>query len=106
MFRRLPDNGPGRPEVIIRFEGKLLTAREGDTVAAAILTTASAICRNTPVTGAERTPYCMMGICHDCLVEIDGNANQQSCQILVHPGMDIQRQSGLRDAENVAKVVR
>lgn len=36
----------------------------------------------------------MMGICFDCLVTIDGVANQQACLIMVEAGMQIQTQSG------------
>jgi predicted molibdopterin-dependent oxidoreductase YjgC len=35
----------------------------------------------------------MMGICFECLVEIDGRPNQQACQIIVRDGMTIHRQS-------------
>ena len=48
--------------------------------------------RETPVEGCERGPYCMMGVCFDCLAEIDGAANQRSCMIEVQPGMRISRQ--------------
>ena len=36
----------------------------------------------------------MMGVCHDCLVEIDGVPNQQGCRVRVSEGMDIKHQSG------------
>jgi predicted molibdopterin-dependent oxidoreductase YjgC len=31
----------------------------------------------------------MMGVCFDCLVEIDGRANEQACMTAVAPGMRI-----------------
>jgi len=37
--------------------------------------------RETPVGTSERGPYCMMGICFDCLAEIDGMPNRQSCMV-------------------------
>jgi hypothetical protein len=37
-----------------------------------------------------------MGICFDCLAEIDGVANRQSCMVTVQPGMTIRRQLGKR----------
>ena len=37
-----------------------------------------------------------MGICFDCLVEIDGTANCQACMVPVKPGMKIRRQTGAR----------
>jgi len=36
----------------------------------------------------------MMGLCFECLVEIDGVPNRQSCQIPVQEGMQIRRQQG------------
>src|SRR3546814_9159081 len=36
-------------------------------------------CRTTPVTGAPRAPYCLMGVCFECLVTIDGTGNRQGC---------------------------
>jgi len=52
--------------------------------------------RATVVEGRERAPYCMMGVCFDCLAEIDGVANRQSCMIEVRSGMQISRQMRAR----------
>ena len=54
--------------------------------------------RSTPVKGSPRLPYCMMGVCFDCLAEIDGVANRQSCMVTVAPGMRIVPQQGARRA--------
>jgi predicted molibdopterin-dependent oxidoreductase YjgC len=35
----------------------------------------------------------MMGVCFDCLVEIDGVANRQACMIEVREGMQVKRQA-------------
>ncbi|HUH95173.1 MAG TPA: (2Fe-2S)-binding protein [Casimicrobiaceae bacterium] len=69
-------------------------ARAGDSVAAAMLAAGLLACRTTPVSGAERGPFCMMGVCFDCLVTIDGNPNRQACLVAVRAGMRIERQSG------------
>jgi NADH dehydrogenase/NADH:ubiquinone oxidoreductase subunit G len=34
----------------------------------------------------------MMGVCFDCLINIDGMDNQQSCMVKVSDGMKINRQ--------------
>ena len=39
----------------------------------------------------------MMGVCFDCLVEVDGTPNTQACMILLREGMTVRRQTGLRD---------
>jgi hypothetical protein len=41
----------------------------------------------------------MMGICFDCLAEIDGVPNRQSCMVTVRPGMRIRRQRGARSLD-------
>jgi predicted molibdopterin-dependent oxidoreductase YjgC len=38
----------------------------------------------------------MMGVCFDCLMEIDGVPNRQACQVLVREGMQVRRQEGAR----------
>ena len=54
--------------------------------------------RETPVTGSPRLPLCLMGVCFDCLAEIDGVPNRQACMVTVAPGMRIARQHGARAA--------
>ena len=49
--------------------------------------------RNAQVSGKPRMPYCWMGVCYECLLEIDGEQNQQSCLIPVKDGMHVRRQS-------------
>ena len=92
MFRRLPDTT--RPEVSITVDGRPVAAREGESVAAALLAAGSVACRTTAVTGAPRGPYCMMGVCFDCLVTVDGTANVQGCMTRVRDGMRIEIQQG------------
>ena len=35
-----------------------------------------------------------MGVCFECLVEIDGVPNQQACLVPVSEGMSVRRQEG------------
>jgi D-hydroxyproline dehydrogenase subunit gamma len=93
MFRRL-DGGSG--EVRFSFDGREFGARPGDSVAVALLAAGEANLRETPVSGAPRAPYCMMGVCFDCLVEIDGVGNRQACLVPVVEGMQVRRQRGAR----------
>ena len=94
MFARLPDTS-GAP-VPVTIDGVAYVAREGDSVAAALLAAGLRACRTTAVSGALRAPFCKMGACHDCLVTIDGLPNQQACLVLVAPGMSISTQHGAR----------
>ena len=97
MFRRLPD--PIAASVTLVVDGTPCTARAGDSVAAAMLAAGIAACRTTPVSGAPRGPYCLMGACFDCLVNIDGVPNRQACLVAVAAGMRVERQQGARTVE-------
>ena len=95
MFKRLAEAGS---PVAITVDGKAVAARSGDTVAAALLVAGIDHCRTTPVTGAPRAPYCLMGVCFDCLVTIDGVGSRQACLVPVHDGMKVETQQGKREA--------
>ncbi len=99
MFRRLPE-GDAETEaatVAITLDGATLDARAGDTVAAAMLAAGRVSCRTTPVSGAPRGPFCLMGTCFECLVTIDGVGNRQACQVTVRAGMRVETQRGKRE---------
>ncbi len=95
MFRRLPEADGATVEITV--DGRSLRARAGDSVAAALLAAGVEVCRNTPVSGAPRAPYCMMGVCFECLVTIDGVGNRQGCLVRVREGMAIETQRGARE---------
>lgn len=94
MFRRLSDTGGAM--LPFTLDGLPAEGRAGDTVAAALLALGHLACRHSAVGGVERGPYCMMGLCFDCLVEIDGQGNRQGCLTLLQPGMAIRMQPGKR----------
>jgi predicted molibdopterin-dependent oxidoreductase YjgC len=97
MFRRLPDLAD-TASVSLTVDGEPITARAGDTVAAALLAAGHAACRETAVSNAPRGPYCLMGVCFDCLVSIDGVGNRQGCLVRVREGMRVETQRGKRVA--------
>jgi len=94
MFTRLP--AVDEASVSLSIDGKPIKARPGDSVAAALLAAGFQHCRTSAVSGALRAPYCMMGVCFDCLVNIDGVGNRQSCLVTVREGMRIELQRGKR----------
>jgi predicted molibdopterin-dependent oxidoreductase YjgC len=96
MFRKRPDTLAATVPVTV--EGRDIRVPEGASAAAAMLLAGLASTRETPVTGASRAPYCLMGVCFECLAEIDGQPNRQSCMVTVAPGMAIRRQRGKRSA--------
>jgi sarcosine oxidase subunit alpha len=95
MFARLPETRV--KTVSLTIEGMRVEARPGDTVAAAMLAAGFEHCRTTPISGAPRAPYCIMGVCFECLVTIDGVGNRQGCLVAVREGMRVELQRGKRD---------
>ncbi|MDD1964805.1 (2Fe-2S)-binding protein [Pseudomonas putida] len=83
--------------VSLTFNEQPLNVPAGTSVAAALLMSGIGRFRATPVSESPRAPYCMMGVCFECLVEIDGVPNRQSCLIEVSEGMRIRSQEGARD---------
>ena len=97
-FLTRPDPGA---TVTITLDGEPVSARAGDTVAAALLAHSGEASRLS-ANDAPRTAFCMMGVCFDCLVEVDGLPNSQGCMIPVRDGMVLRRQRGLRQLDGGA----
>jgi D-hydroxyproline dehydrogenase subunit gamma len=90
MYKRLPDVDDAT--VAITIDGDPFRARAGDSVAAALLLVGRAACGTTAVTGKKRAPYCLMGVCFECLVTVDGEGARQACLVPVRDGMRIETQ--------------
>jgi predicted molibdopterin-dependent oxidoreductase YjgC len=101
MFRPIEPTH-ARQKVLLQVQGRPITAREGDTLAMALLNAGVVPFRQTPVSGQPRAPLCLMGVCFDCLVEVDGRQNVQSCMVEVHDGMQVRLPTGARRAEDAA----
>jgi D-hydroxyproline dehydrogenase subunit gamma len=80
--------GPQTDRVTVRFGSTELRLPRGENLAGALLVAGVMPFRHTPVSGAPRGPFCMMGACYDCLVEIDG-VNRQACMVQVTADMEI-----------------
>ena len=87
-------SGPG--DFTIWFDDIAVPARTGDSIAVALLAAGITATRTTPVSGAPRGPYCMMGACFECLAMVDDRPNVQTCMMPARDGMRIRRQIGAR----------
>ena len=83
--------------VSIEIDGQVYSVPKNETVAASLLMLGFKSIRTNPVSGEHRSPFCMMGVCYECLVTIDGLVDQQACMTRVRPGMRIRRQRGPTD---------
>ncbi|WP_041373525.1 (2Fe-2S)-binding protein [Phenylobacterium zucineum] len=96
MFRKLQSKRSAR-SVTIMVDGQALLVEEGEPLSAILLRTPPHISRTTPIGGAARAPFCMMGVCFDCLAEVDGEVSSRTCMIRARHGMVVRRQSGRPD---------
>ena len=94
MFRKLREPIFGAIKVFI--DGAPVYAEPGESVAALLMRQDEPWSRTTPVSGSNRAPYCMMGVCFDCLAEVDGVPSVQTCLQSVQEGMRVKRQIGKR----------
>jgi NADPH-dependent 2,4-dienoyl-CoA reductase/sulfur reductase-like enzyme len=77
--------------IAFEFEGERLHGRRGESLAAAL--TAAGI-RALRVTRHEesRGLFCGMGLCQECLVEVDGIPNQRACMTKLEQPVSVRRQ--------------
>ncbi|MFC5289736.1 (2Fe-2S)-binding protein [Actinokineospora guangxiensis] len=75
-------------------DGQPVAVREGQTVAAVLLGAGRASWRTTRVGGRPRGVFCGIGVCHDCLVVVNGIPDVRACQRLVADGDSIRTQDG------------
>jgi predicted molibdopterin-dependent oxidoreductase YjgC len=87
---RIRGGGDRRSVLQITLDDTVMTAREGDSLASALL--ANGIrCLGHSFRGQQpRGAFCFMGICQECVVEVDG-ARVQACMTTVRAGMAVTR---------------
>jgi predicted molibdopterin-dependent oxidoreductase YjgC len=71
----------------IEFNDRRLEVEPGLNVAAALLSAGITDLRTSP-SGQPRGAFCMMGVCQECVVTIDGSI-RQACLVRVEDGMTI-----------------
>lgn len=90
--------GSSGENITFTFNGKPVRATATDSVASALLAAGEISVRKSPISGVARGPFCMMGACFECLVEVDGAFNSQACMLLVRQGMVVRSQPAGPDA--------
>lgn len=76
-----------QPNVRLTIDGAPATAPEDASVAAALLLAGHSAFGVHPVSGEPEGPWCLIGVCFGCLVEIDGIGDRQACLVPVKDGM-------------------
>lgn len=85
---------PEAPVIHIIVDGKTLEAREGDTIAAALMANGIRTFRHTHRFHEPRGIFCGIGQCTDCIMEVDGQPNIKTCVTRARDGMVIRTQEG------------
>lgn len=76
-----------RPVRIV-VDGRPIMAYPGETVAAALLAAGIPFLRSSPFAESPRGSFCLMGVCQECVLHIDGRLTE-SCRKQVRDGMII-----------------
>jgi predicted molibdopterin-dependent oxidoreductase YjgC len=85
---RMSDWQRGKP-VSVLVEGTRIGAHEGEMLAAALLAAGIVQLRRSPQAGTARGAFCLMGVCQECLVRIDGQT-RQACLVSVQDGLVVE----------------
>ncbi|MFN3728454.1 MAG: (2Fe-2S)-binding protein [Fimbriimonadaceae bacterium] len=75
-------------EVVISVNGRRMAVAAGTSVLAALWNAGMVPVRRS-VDGEPRAGLCGMGTCFDCLVTVDGVANERACRTTCREGMMI-----------------
>jgi len=81
----------------IAVDRQPLLCHEGESIAAALLASGRRLTRWTARAGEPRGYFCGMGVCHDCLLTVDGLPNVRACMTPVRDGLRVEMQRGLGD---------
>ena len=96
MVNRRVEKGVKRGKPFeIEVDGEKLVAYEGETVAAVLAAAGRRTFRWTEKKKHPRGMYCGIGLCHECMMVIDGVPNTKACQTLATPGCHVKTQKGL-----------
>lgn len=103
---RLPPHPSQRTDpsspVSFTFNGKQVSALEGDTIGSALHSSGVRIFSRSFKYHRPRGLMCMTGDCPNCLMNVDGVPNVRTCTAPVQQGMDVQTQNAWPSAEHDA----
>ncbi len=80
--------------VSFSFEGRPMTGRQGETIAAALAANGVRLFRHAEKTGRPRGFFCAVGKCASCLMVVDGRPNTMVCMEPLREGAKVERQRG------------
>jgi predicted molibdopterin-dependent oxidoreductase YjgC len=81
------------------FDGEAVSFVPGQTVGAALWAHGVRSWRRTRFAGRPRGLFCGIGVCFDCLVEVDGRCDQRACLVPAEAGLVVRTQEGAGRAD-------
>ena len=75
-------------------DGEPVEAYPGETIATALIAANRRTARRTAHRSSARGVFCAIGVCHDCRMIVDGEANVRSCLVSAGEGMVVETQLG------------
>lgn len=73
----------------LHIDGQLVRVKAGSSVAAALRVAGGMGAARTSDMGQPRAPFCGMGVCQECRVQIDGR-RRLACQTVCVDGMRVE----------------
>ncbi|MBE0579847.1 (2Fe-2S)-binding protein [Devosia sp.] len=74
--------------VAFTFDDASVTCHRGESIAAALGAQGTSVLRHNAFDGTARGAFCFMGICQECVVEIDGR-RVEACRTPAVDGMHV-----------------
>jgi sarcosine oxidase subunit alpha len=82
----------------IRFDGRAIPARAGESVASAMLAAGRPLLSRSAKYHRPRGAFCLSGSCGSCLVRADGLPNQRACRTACRDGLEVESQNAVPSA--------
>ncbi|HEX2804699.1 MAG TPA: (2Fe-2S)-binding protein [Kineosporiaceae bacterium] len=76
------------------FDGRPVRFEPGQSIGAALWAAGVRSWRTTRVEGRPRGLFCGIGVCYDCLIEVDGRGDQRACVVPARAGFQVASQRG------------
>ncbi len=86
---RLPHQR-GSSQIQVEIDGQMVFAYIGESVASILMVFGIRTFTQANTYNLARTLFCGMGVCHQCLVTVDGIRDVRACMTKVRPGMKIE----------------
>ena len=86
---------PKRKKIYFYYNGRKLSAYEGEMIAAALYANGIRVLRKTEKFNEPRGIFCAIGRCTDCVMIVDGIPNIRTCITPVKEGIKVEFQKGL-----------